>query len=157
MINDLGPYKTWFSSKQFSKLKIHFWSPNFLHHYNNYNNIEHRVKVWGIKTSEKQNESRWNEERTLKKGWDLISSAPLGPEPSLLWGSFTSNFRSRSCAKEPMIEGNGGSQRRMRLSETKSSFNSGKYLIWCMRKKSYHWEFKHCGSSLCIWTCGENH
>lgn len=44
-----------------------------------------------------------------------MSSAPLGPDPSLLCGSLTNNFLSRSLATDPIIEGNGGSQRRIRL------------------------------------------
>lgn len=89
-----------------------------------------RDKMWGSKNSWKS--KKLNEgmaERTLKKGWHLISSDPRGPEPNLLWGSFTSNFRRRSWAKGPMMEGNGGSQRRMRLPGTESNFNSGKYVF----------------------------
>lgn len=55
--------------------------------------------------------------RTLKKVCALMSSAPLGPEPSLLCGSLTNNFFSRSWAVDPIMEGKGGSQRKIRLSE----------------------------------------
>lgn len=59
--------------------------------------------------------------KTLKKGWALISSAPRGPEPSLLWGSFTKSLLNRSWAVCPIIEGKGGSQRKIRLKEEREA------------------------------------
>jgi len=52
---------------------------------------------------------------TLKKEWDLTSSASPGPPPSLSFGSFTSSLQIKSLTHNDKFSGIGGSSLRIRL------------------------------------------